>query len=205
MINKITLAVLCLIVVSGCAPRSTDSPAGGATNTSDTPVPSSTEDQTAAGQADEIQLAIDSTPELVCEYFIGHLQRENLTKAERCLTQEAMTHIRACELELSAPGGPNAVYRFQPPKFASAKQTVAFVPCVVVDNGQTDEFSLMLKHGEFGWKIAGMLLPDEHQSADLFSFENPVDVAKIKSMIGESDASIEHRVEHVAQRDEPTR
>jgi hypothetical protein len=43
---------------------------------------------------------------------------------------------------------------------------------------------MMLRRGERGWKIAGMLLQSDGVSTDLVSFENPSDVVRIKSMLG---------------------
>ncbi len=198
------LVFLCLIAVCGCSSKPSGNSGGGATNTGDPhSSKAATTDQIANDSKDAvsgIELAIDSPPELVCHCFIDRLQHGNLLKAEKMLTQKAMQYIRECNLELSAPGGPDATYRYLTPEYATSQQKVAFVPCVVVENGDTQEFSLMLKRGEFGWKIAGMLMQMD-KSKDLFSFENPNDVARIKAMIGSDDGThpANQPVEHLAQ------
>lgn len=149
------------------------------------PANSSTQTSTTITAATRPEITVDSTPAEVCAMFLAELSLSEVKRAEKLMTQEAVLQIRNCQLELGPPGGPTAEYRLGETQFASGQQRVAFVPCSVVDEYQTQEFSMMLRHSPHGWKIAGMLFDSEDQGQDLFSFENPVDVAKIKSMMGQ--------------------
>jgi hypothetical protein len=85
------------------------------------------------------------------------------------------------------PGGQDATYNIGEPSFATNEKKVAFVPVTPIEaqtgDASTQPFSLLLKKGKFGWKIVGISLPADDQSQELYSFENPLDVLKIKSLI----------------------
>ncbi len=175
------IVVYSVLGICGCS-NTTTTQTGSSESATESPTTDSTSGTSAA--ATEVKITVDALPETVCEHFINLLRAGDTDEAERFMTQKALAQIRSCELELSAPGGPKATYRYQPAEFASAKQEIAFVPCVVVDGGETEQFSMMLRRGDVGWKIAGMLLQTDEAGADLVSFENPNDVVRIKSMLG---------------------
>ena len=135
-----------------------------------------------------VSISIDSPPNDICRFFIERLREGDTSKAERLMTQKSILEARNKQLSLSTPVGPGAHYHLGETQYATSKKEVAFVPCEVIQtiDGESvsKEFSMMLKNGRTGWKIAGMLVPNlESQTQDLLSFENPDDVAQIKEMV----------------------
>lgn len=132
-------------------------------------------------------ITVDSPPEDVCREFIECLRRGDSSRAEKFLSQESISQTRKHSLNLATPAGPGASYSIQPPMFATTQKKIAFVSIEVSEtNHQSPEpqaFSMMLRNGSFGWKICGIMLGTQNSGQDLYSFENPMDVMRIKSMI----------------------
>ena len=140
---------------------------------------------------DDALITVDTPPEVICRAFIDCLRRGDHSKAEKFLSQESITQTRKHSLDLAMPAGKDAQYTIDAPIFATNQQKIAFVSIEVTEppesNVPPQSFSMMLRNGNFGWKIAGMMFGSESTSQDLYSFENPLDVLRIKSMLeGES-------------------
>jgi hypothetical protein len=187
--NSRLFSIVLLSILVGCSgPASTKSSPGDATTQA-----SSTNDGVSASSSDgpspvvdATSIAVDSPPETICRIFIDYLRLGENSKAEKLMTQEAISQTRKLELDLAAPAGPDANYAVGHAEFATNQQRIAFVPVVVTEGGDSSDmqsFSMMLKFGDFGWKIAGIYLGAHSETQDLLSFENPQDVQRIKSML----------------------
>ena len=135
---------------------------------------------------DATNFTIDTPPEIICRSFVEMLRKGENSSAEKLLSQDSIAQTRKHQLDLATPVGKDANYTVGDPMFATNQQKVAFVPVAVSDPGQAaavSSFSMMLRKGNFGWKITGIMLQADGESQDLFCFENPQDVLKMKSMI----------------------
>jgi hypothetical protein len=115
------------------------------------------------------------------------LQHGQASYAEKLLSQESITNTRSHSLDLATPAGPGATYTISPPMYATTQQKIAFVLVEVHEgensDGPTQPFTLMLRKGGYGWKISGIMLGSDSETQDLYSFENPLDVERIKSLV----------------------
>ncbi len=145
------------------------------------------ESANAPSTADVENFTVDTPPEIICRTFVEFLRKGENSNAEKYLSQESIAQTRKHQLDLATPVGPNANHVVGEPMYATNQQKVAFVPVAVTESGTpgatSPSFSLMLKKGTYGWKITGILLQADGESQDLFCFENPQDVLKIKGMI----------------------
>jgi hypothetical protein len=139
-----------------------------------------------AAAIDPSQFTIGTPPETICQAFVDLLRRGESGEAEKLLSQESMTQTRRHHLELALPAGPAARYEVGAALYATNQAKLAFVPVSLASEDSSSggpPMSMMLRYGKYGWKITGMLLTLEEQSQDLISFENPLDVVRIKSLI----------------------
>ncbi len=158
-----------------------------------------------SSSGDDVLITLETPPEMICRAFIDCLRRGDHAKAEKFLSQESIAQTRKQSLDLAMPAGKDALYTISAPVFATSQQKIAFVSIEVTEpaepNAPPQPFSMMLRNGSFGWKISGMMLGSESATQDLYSFENPLDVLRIKSMLeGDSrqarvpDAAGEYRL-----------
>jgi hypothetical protein len=172
-------------LLAGCT-TSTVPPSDGS-STSDTPAPSTAEPGSESRQSIVESITVDTPPEMICRAFIECLRCGDAARAEKLMSQESITQTRKHALDLAMPAGPNASYSVGVPQYATSQQKIAFVSIDVHDpeaaDANTQSFSMMLRNGNFGWKISGIMLGAEGTDQDLFSFENPLDVVRIKSML----------------------
>jgi len=185
--------ILTLVGWAGCnrgdqQAASTDAEPGPRTTVVD-PQPQTGSSPASAGLA---SLTPDSPPQDVCRQFLDLLRAGNHAEAELMLTKQALMETRRAQLELEAPGGPAAQFEIGQVRFATSKQEVAQVDCIVIDPaaGTTNNYTItwVMRRQPTGWKIAGMLLPGPTDGAhDLLSFENALDVTQIRQALGYAD------------------
>lgn len=137
----------------------------------------------------------DATATEVCECFLGLLAQNERTFAEQLLTRKALKVTVEVGLELEAMGGPEASLKVEEAIYATSRAKVAQVPCTVTEkDGSTQTLTWMMRRGESGWRIAGLIL-DGDKSPELLSLENKADVASIMgSESASSEASIVRQV-----------
>lgn len=136
--------------------------------------------------SDDTPITVETPPETICRVFLDCLRNGEHSKAEKFLSQESIAQTRKQSLDLAMPAGKDAQYTISPPMYATSQQKIAFVSIGVSDPTAATSppgFSMMLKNGSFGWKIAGILFGADEATQDLYSFENPLDVLRIKSML----------------------
>ena len=141
----------------------------------------------------EADLTIESSPQEVCREFLRALQKRDLVSAGQLLTSRAIVETHRANLELAFPGGENSSFEVCPPEYASSKQQMAQVDCIIrhPDDSEPFRLSWMMKLQRSGWKISGMTFQnDQNGSIDLLSFENPLDVARIKSAVSDDSSEI---------------
>lgn len=110
--------------------------------------------------------------------------------AENLLTHASINNITAAGLKLEPMGGPNAKYEIGNIQYATTKERLAHVNCLIKEevDGKTVEMNIAWQCRKFKkiWRISGVILENEvGQAPDLLSFENLVDVTKIQSMASE--------------------
>lgn len=128
--------------------------------------------------------------EEVCQRFMDLMQTGNRIAAENLLTKSALAITTQAGLQLEPMGGPTAEYKVQDVRYATTKQKLAQVECLIVDkiDGEAYEMNVtwLARKQNTGWRISGVLLELEPgQVPDLLSFENIHDVTKIKNLAGE--------------------
>ncbi len=129
---------------------------------------------------------VDASPESVCEIFMQHLNRGDRVKAERLLSSTALSTTAKAGLYLQPIGGKNAKVKIKPAVYATNKQRLAQVECVIteVDEGNevSDELTWLVRKSKSGWRILGFMLRDADGVEDFLSFENVRDVDAILQM-----------------------
>jgi hypothetical protein len=141
-------------------------------------------------------IPVDLTPDEVCRRFLKCLQSAERTAAEQLLTKKALLNMKRADLNLESPGGRTAEFTVESPRYATNKQELATVDCIVLD--VVDEKSVqsrlawMLRHEPAGWRISGMILDmEDGKSLDLLSFENLDDIQRIKATLdSESNSAL---------------
>lgn len=133
---------------------------------------------------------VDAPPEEVCQKFMDLLQAGNRLAAENLLTRTALVVTEESGLHLEPMGGPTAVYSVTDVRYATNKQKLAQVECLVSDDEDGMHFEMpitwFVRKQRTGWRISGVLLEIEPgQAPDLLSFENAIDVVRMKAMAGE--------------------
>ena len=133
---------------------------------------------------------IQTTPEDVCQRFIDALQSGDQVTALQQLTQRAAIETKNADLEMQPLGDAQTEIEVMPAKFATSKQLVAQVDCRVTTPGSDPAVvTWLMSRGASGWKISGMTVQLENGGLDLLSFENPLDVARIKDSVSEPTVS----------------
>ena len=137
---------------------------------------------------------VDASPESVCEIFMQYLNSGNRVKAERLLSSTALSTTAKAGLYLQPIGGKNAKVKIKPAVYATNKQRLAQVECVVteVEDGKevSDELTWLVRKSKSGWRILGFMLRDDNGVEDFLSFENVRDVDSILQMSQTSTAAI---------------
>lgn len=190
------LAVGLLLLLTGCGGNSTTAPEttqAGAQDAAALPSvttvpPSAAEPIPSPALAVHGDLPVDAGPDEVCRKFLECLKQSERSAAEKLLSKRALTHTKRANLNLESPGSETAEFIVEPPRFATNKKELATVDCLVRDSlhGQAIESKLswMLRLEPAGWRICGMILEmEDSHSMDLLSFENPLDVERIKATL----------------------
>ncbi|MEM7457571.1 MAG: hypothetical protein AAF456_24775, partial [Planctomycetota bacterium] len=147
----------------------------------------------------------DADPGQVCEKFLKLLKANDRMTAEQLLTHSALSVTREAELQLEPPGGPGAEFEIGAIRYATTRQKIAQVDCVVKEtiDGEDLETTItwMVRSMDEGWRISGIVLTSEDESLqDLLSFENAQDVARINSMlVGDEASAVEHQADAVQE------
>ena len=140
---------------------------------------------------------VDASPERVCEIFMQQLNRGERVKAERLLSSTALSTTAKAGLYLQPIGGKDAKVEIKSAVYATNKQRLAQVECVIteVDNGKeiTDQLTWLVRKSKSGWRILGFMLRDDDGVEDFLSFENVRDVDAILQMSQASPAAIPDR------------
>ncbi len=138
----------------------------------------------------------DSTASEVCERFQSLLAHGERTLAEQLLTQRAFKVTVEAGLELEAMGGPEASVDVGKAIYATSQAKVAQVPCTIVEkDGASQTLTWMMRRGESGWRIAGLVLESD-KSPELLSLENKADVLQ---MIGSENETQTAAVDPVTE------
>jgi hypothetical protein len=129
---------------------------------------------------------VDASPESVCEIFMQYLNRGERVKAERLLSSTALSTTAKAGLYLQPIGGKDAKVKINRAVYATDKQQLAQVECVIteVEDGEeiTDELTWLVRKSKSGWRILGFMLRDDEGVEDFLSFENVRDVDAILQM-----------------------
>jgi hypothetical protein len=191
------LGFLCLLALSGCreqAPWANSNPVAEVAPPAPQPSTSSlSPDQTVNNLSPAMaELAVnDMDPEAVCKKFLESLQSGNRIAAENLLTRTALQVTAKAGLVLEPLGGVDSRFEFLQPRFATIKNEIAYVDCVIteVEEGIENSFTVswVVKKQNNAWKISGLLMElDEDRPMKLVSFENIHDVEDIKLRAAET-------------------
>ncbi|MEM7783225.1 MAG: hypothetical protein AAF939_18300 [Planctomycetota bacterium] len=142
---------------------------------------------------DSQPLSQDSTPSQVCQKFMTLLQNGNRIGAENLLTRAALTSTSREGLVLEPLGGPDSKYEFGETRYATNKQNLAQVDCKINDFSDGSPFEMeltwVIRKQATGWRISGVMLELEPGKVkDFLSFENSLDVIRMKQMAGVEDS-----------------
>ena len=115
------------------------------------------------------------------------LQNNDSIKAKTLLTRISQMNTTKEELELKSIGGPSAKFSVGQVRYATQKKELAQVDCKVVDTSDDDPFEMemtwVVKRNKKSWRISGVMMQlEEDAKIDLLSFENLIDVRRIKSI-----------------------
>ena len=129
---------------------------------------------------------VDASPERVCEIFMQYLNSGDRVKAERLLSSTALSTTAKAGLYLQPIGGKDAKVKIKDAVYATDKQRLAQVECVIteVEDGKeiSDELTWLVRKSKSGWRILGFMLRDDNGVEDFLSFENVRDVDAILQM-----------------------
>lgn len=129
---------------------------------------------------------VDASPESVCEIFMQYLNSGERVKAERLLSSTALSTTAKAGLYLQPIGGKDAKVKIKDAVYATDKQRLAQVECVIteVEDGKeiSDELTWLVRKSQSGWRILGFMLRDDNGVEDFLSFENVRDVDAILQM-----------------------
>ena len=181
-------ALLLASVFSGCAQPVADS------SDSDTQDSLAQTDSSAVPQKD-VATQPNTLPEKdasaseVCQCFLGLLAQDERTLAEQLLTRRALKVTVEAGLELEPMGGKDASLKVGEAIYATSKAEVAQVSCTVTEkNGKQQTLTWMMRRGDSGWRVAGLILNSE-KSPEFLSLENKADVAAIMGSSGSTTSS----------------
>ncbi len=181
---KRLLAILTALLLtpcfSGCSQPDADNSSGeNPAASAQTDVSPSTAPKTDIATQPNTLPTNDATAREVCERFLGLLAQGERTFAEQLLTRRALKVTVEVGLELEAMGGPEASVEVGKACYATSRATVAQVPCTVTEkDGSKQTLTWMMRRGESGWRIAGLIL-DSDKSPELLSLETKADVLAI--------------------------
>lgn len=129
---------------------------------------------------------VDASPESVCEVFMQYLNSGDRVKAERLLSSTALSTTAKAGLYLQPIGGKDAKVKIKNAVYATNKQRLAQVECVITETegGKeiTDQLTWLVRKSKSGWRILGFMLRDDDGVEDFLSFENVRDVDSILQM-----------------------
>lgn len=191
--------VLAIIAIAGCGPTEPVAVENSTTVENPTAVTpnvaakktetviAANESQVASPATNAVKLPeVDASPERVCEIFMQYLNRGDRVKAERLLSSTALSTTAKAGLYLQPIGGKNAKVKIERAVYATDKQRLAQVQCVIteVDQGKevSDELTWLVRKSKSGWRILGFMLRDDNGVEDFLSFENVRDVDAILQM-----------------------
>ena len=140
---------------------------------------------------------VDASPESVCEIFMQHLNSGDRVKAERLLSSTALSTTAKAGLYLQPIGGKNAKVKIESAVYATDKQRLAQVECVIteVEHGEeiSDQLTWLVRKSKTGWRVLGFMLRDDDGVEDFLSFENVRDVDAILQMSQAPPTSVADR------------
>ena len=190
MYRNFLVCVLTLFAVSGCGPRDlseVELPIPKATETvnplKETKTVEVTNTNATSPAFDNSPLPGDgATPEEVCERFLIELNRENPDQYRMLFTPAALTVTSRLDFDLPPIADSNAEFELSGLRFASIRKKVCFVDSRVANSeNDSEKVTWMLRKSKFGWRIAGMLVPDSNEEVqNLLSFESSTDVGQIR-------------------------
>lgn len=121
----------------------------------------------------------DATASEVCERFVSLLQQGERTLAEQLLTRKALKTTVDVGLELQTMGGVDSQATVATASYATSRAKVAQVPCTILEkDGSKQELTWMMRRGESGWRIAGLIVQTQ-KAPEFLSLENKADVSAI--------------------------
>ena len=110
--------------------------------------------------------------------------------SEMCIRDSSTT--AKAGLYLQPIGGKDAKVKIKQAVYATDKQRLAQVECVIteVEDGKeiSDELTWLVRKSKSGWRILGFMLRDDNGVEDFLSFENVRDVDSILQMSQASPA-----------------
>ena len=132
------------------------------------------EPQVASPATNPVKLPeVDASPESVCEIFMQYLNSGDRVKAERLLSSTALSTTAKAGLYLQPIGGKNAKVKIKDAVYATNKQRLAQVECVIteVEDGKelTDQLTWLVRKSKSGWRILGFMLRDDDGVEDFLS------------------------------------
>jgi len=199
------LVLLAIIATTGCGsteqPQAIENPAAVTPNVAEKKtetVIAANEPQVASPAKNSVKLPeVDASPESVCEIFMQYLNSGDRVKAEQLLSSTALSTTAKAGLYLQPIGGKNAKVKIKPAVYATDKQRLAQVECVIteVEGGKeiSDGLTWLVRKSKSGWRILGFMLRDDNGVEDFLSFENVRDVDAILQMSQASPAQIADR------------
>lgn len=132
----------------------------------------------------------DASAKVVCESFLALLSQGERSLAEKLLTPKAFQTTVAAGLELEPMGKLGKTLKVGQPAYATSRAKVAQVPCSVRgDDGSERQIQWLMRQGESGWRIAGLIMPSG-KSSELLSLESKADVASIVKSRTESPDTV---------------
>ena len=176
------------LVATNSEAKSQTASADGSVPTSVATSPVTNEVSPASIQATSKNKAIfDQSPKQLCQRFMELLQNNDSIKAKTLLTRISQMNTTKEELELKSIGGPSAKFSVGQVRYATQKKELAQVDCKVVDTSDDDPFEMemtwVVKRNKKSWRISGVMMQlEEDAKIDLLSFENLIDVRRIKSI-----------------------
>lgn len=126
----------------------------------------------------------------VCVSFSKLLKKGERTLAEQLLTRRALSVVVDAGLELEPMGTPSAKVQIGKAMYATSRALVAQVPCDIIEkDGSTQKMTWMMRRGEAGWRIAGLIV-ESGKGPEFLSLENRADVASITGTVNPSDVRL---------------
>jgi hypothetical protein len=185
------IAILLAPAFSGCAQPVADSSDGETQDSlAQTDAGSSAPQKDVATQPNTLPEKDASAAE-VCKCFLSLLAQDERTLAEQLLTRRAFKVTVDAGLELEPMGGKNASLKVGEAVYATSRAEVAQVPCTVTEkNGKQQTLTWMMRRGDSGWRIAGLIL-NSGKSPEFLSLENKADVA---AMMGPAESGTVRQV-----------